>query len=269
MNNKTKGLIGFLLSVVIIIIAWIVNSWLGVAALLLAFFVLLYVLRPAIFSMTGTRKYTQGKTADAILWFSRAYATKRASLRTTVSYAYILLKNKELEKSEEILQKLIKDNPKSEQLPYIKSIVSLVLWKQGKLDDAVSMLEEVIQSYKTTSVYGSLGYMLILQGDYDKALKFNLEAHEYNSSDNIINDNLGQNYFLLGMYDNAAEIYEPLLAKAPTFPEPYYNYGLMLDKLGNREKALEMMKKALGNKFSYLSAITKEEVEAKIREFEN
>ena len=269
MNSKTKGLIGFLLSVVIIIIVWTINSWFGVAALLLAFLVMLYVLRPAIFSMTGTRKYTQGKTDEAILWFSRAYATKRANLRTTVSYAYILLKNKELERSEEILQKLIKENPKSEQLPYIKSIVSLVLWKKGKLDEAVSMLEEVIQSYKTTSVYGSLGYMLIMQGDYEKALKFNLEAHEYNSSDNIINDNLAQNYFLLGMYDKAKEIYEPLLAKAPTFPEPYYNYGLMLGKLGDREKAVELMKKALDSKFSYLSSITKEEVEASIREFEN
>ncbi len=266
MNSKMKGLIYFLMPIALIIAAWLVNNWLGVGMLLLYFFVLLYVLRPTIFTVIGSRRYGLGKSEEAITWFERAYATKRASLRTTVSYAYLLLKNRKLEKSDEILQKLIKDKPDSQHLPYVKSIMGLVLWKKGNLDEATVMLEEVIKTYKTTSVYGSLGYLLILQGDLDKALNFNLEAYKYNSSDKIINDNLGQNYFLLGMYDKATEIYEPLLAKAPTFPEPYYNYGLMLDKLGNREKALETMKKALDCKFSYLSTITRDDVEAKIRE---
>ncbi len=266
MNKTTKGLIYFLLPAVIIIVALIVNKWLGVAALLVYIAVLIYVLRSAIYTLIGSKKYTQGNIEQAMLLFGRAYATGRASIRTTVSYAYILLKNKDLQKSEEILQKLIKNNQSSPQLPYIKSIMALVLWKKGNLDEATSMQEEVIRTYRTTSVYGSLGYMLILQGDLEKALKFNLEAYEYNSSDNIINDNLGQNYLLLGMYDKATEIYEPLLAKAPTFPEPYYNYALVLDKLGDREKALETIKKALDCKFSYLSTITKDDVEAKINE---
>ena len=48
---------------------------------------------------------------------------------------------------------------------------------------------------------------------------------------------------LLGEYDKAKEIYEKLLAKAPTFPEPYYNYGLLQEKLGNKDEALESMKR--------------------------
>ncbi len=266
MNKTTKGLIYFLLPVAIIIVAMMVNKWLGIAALLVYIAVLIYLLRPAIYTFIGTRKYAQGNTEQATHLFGRAYATGRASVRAAVSYAYILLKNEDLKKSEEILQKLIKDNQRSPQLPYIKSIMALVLWKKGNLDEAAIMQEEVVKTYKTTSVYGSLGYLLILQGDLEKALKVNLEAYEFNSSDNIINDNLGQNYLLLGMYDKATEIYEPLLAKAPTFPEPYYNYALVLDKLGDREKALETMKKALDCKFSYLSTITKEDVEAKIIE---
>ncbi|NLK87467.1 MAG: tetratricopeptide repeat protein [Clostridiaceae bacterium] len=266
MNSKTKGLINFLLPAAIILIALLVNKWLGIAALLVYIVILMYMLRPSVLALIGTRKYAQGSTEEAMLLFGRAYATGRASVRTSVSYAYLLLKNKDLQKSEEILQKLINANQNSPMLPYIKSIMALVLWKKGNLNEAASMQEEVIQTYKTTSVYGSLGYLLILQGDLEKALKFNLEAYEYNSSDNIINDNLGQNYLLLGMYDKAAEIYKPLLEKAPTFPEPYYNYGLVLDKLGDREKALETMKKALDCKFSYLSTITKDDVEAKLSE---
>lgn len=266
MDKKAKGIVNFLVPAVIIIISLMINRWLGVAVLLIYIALLAYKLMPAILALIGTRKYGQGKTEEAIRLFGKAYATGRASVRTSVSYAYLLLKHRELQKSEEILQKLIGDNKNSPQLPYIKSIMALVLWKKGQIDDAAAMLEEVIKTYKTTSVYGSLGCLLILQGDLEKALKYNLEAYDYNSSDNIINDNLGQNYLLLGMYDKAAEVYEPLLAKSPTFPEPYYNYALLLEKLGNREKALETMKKALDCKFSYLGTITKEDVEAKIKE---
>jgi tetratricopeptide (TPR) repeat protein len=180
----------------------------------------------------------------------------------------LLLKNRELDKADEILQKIMGKNIQSQDLPYIKSIKALVLWKKGELDNAAAILEEVIQTYKTTSVYGSLGCMLILQGDLEKALQFNLEAYDYNSSDNIINDNLGQNYYLLGMYDKAGEVYEKLIAKAPTFPEPYYNYGLLLEKQESFDKALEMMRKAMDQKFTYLSTITKEDVEAAIKRIE-
>jgi tetratricopeptide (TPR) repeat protein len=219
--------------------------------------------------MIGGRNYARGKTGIALKWFKRAHEIKKADIKPSVSYAYLLLKNADLAESEEVLKKLLKDHPGDENVPFIKSNLALVLWKKGELGAATSMLQEVIETYKTTSVYGSLGYLLLLSGDLEKALQFNLEAHEFNSADKIILDNLGQNYYLLGMYDKSEEIYEPLVKKSPTFPEPYYNYGLLLEKRGESEKALEMMKMALGSKFSYLSSITKEDVEAKIKEFSN
>lgn len=102
-----------------------------------------------------------------------------------------------------------------------------------------------------------MGYLLILQGDYGKALEHNLAAYEYNSNDKIIQDNLGLNYYLLDMYDRSEEIYEALLEKSPTFPDPYFNYGLVFLKLNEPEKAIEYMKKALEYNFSYLSSLTK------------
>ncbi len=270
MNSKIKGLItGFILPVIVIIAATIINKWLGIAALLIYVLILAYGSRAMIFTIIGSRNYTLGKLEEATKWFGKAYATKHASVRTSVSYAYLLLKNRELQKAEEILNRIMKDNSQSQDISYIKSIMTLVMWKKGDLDQAVDILEEVIKTYKTTSIYGSLGYMLILKGDLEKALQFNLEAFDYNSSDNIINDNLGQNYYLLGMYDKANEIYEKLLSKAPSFPEPYYNFGLVLEKLGNRDKALEMIRKALDHKFTYLSTITREEVDSAIKRLES
>lgn len=270
MNKKVKRLItGFVLPVAAVIIAAMINKWLGIAALLVYLLVMAYGSLPVVYTIIGTRNYGLGKMDNALKWFGKAYATNRASVRSSVSYAYILLKNREPDKADEILRKVIKNNKESQDLPYIKSIMALVLWKKGYLDRAVAMLQEVIETYRTTSVYGSLGYLLILKGDLEKALQFNLEAYDYNSSDNIINDNLGQNYYLLGMYDKAGEIYEKLIAKAPAFPEPYYNYGLVLERQGSMHKALDMMRKAMDHKFTYLSTITKEEVEAAIKRIEN
>jgi len=270
MNSNTRILLTrFALPVIGVIIAARINKWLGIAALLVYFLILVYISRARIYTIIGTRKYGFGQLDEAIKWFGRAYATNRASVRAAVNYAYLLLKNAELQKSEEILQKVMKEHPENQEIPYIKSIMALVLWKKGELDQAVEMLGEVIQTYKTTSVYGSLGFMLIQKGDLEKALQFNLEALDFNPRDNIINDNLGQNYFLLGQYDKAREVYEKLLAKAPSFPELYYNYGLLMEKLGNKEEALESMKKALNMKFSYLSTIAREEVETAISRLEN
>ncbi|MGE5614662.1 MAG: tetratricopeptide repeat protein [Bacillota bacterium] len=270
MNKTYKYLIiGLVIPAIITIIAARINAWLGVAVLLIYLAGLSYFNRARIFSIIGSRKYTLGNTGEALKWFKKAHETKRAGARISASYAYILLRNGDLAASEDVLRQVMNSSRRTEDAPYIKSIMALVLWKKGELDNAVDMLEEIIKTYKTTSVYGSLGYLLILKGDLERALNFNLEAYDYNSSDRIIQDNLAQNYYLLGKYDKAEEIYKPLLESNPSFPEPYYNYGLLLEKLGENGRALEFMKKALDYKFTYLSSITREEVESKIREIES
>jgi len=267
MNSTLKNvIIKFIIPVAVIILLGKLSVWYALAALILYIAAILYLSRVTIYSIIGTRNYGLGNMEKAIEWFSKAYNSKKASVQASLSYAYLLLKNGDLVKSEEILQKLINENQNSPDLPKIKANMSLVLWKKGKIGEAVEMLEKVMETYKTTSVYGSLGYLLILNGDLDKALKFNLEAYEYNSSDKIILDNLGQNYLLLGMYDKAKEIYDQLLKMNPAFPEPYYNYGLLLENIGDTEAALEMLKKALDYKFTFLSSITREDVEAKIKQ---
>lgn len=261
-----KALIGFIIPVAVILLLGSLNILLALGAFLIYLAILAYILRVTLFTVLGGRNYATGKTEQALKWFKRAYESKKAGVRSSVSYAYILLKNADLVKSEEILQKLLAGHPKSEDIPLIKSNLALVFWKKGDLGAATAMLEETMETYKTTTIYGSLGYLLLLKGDLEKALQFNLEAYEYNSTDKVILDNLGQNYYLLGKYDESKEIYETLVAKAPTFPEAYYNYGLLLLQLGNNEKALEMMEKARDCKFSYLSSISREEVETKIQE---
>jgi tetratricopeptide (TPR) repeat protein len=143
------------------------------------------------------------------------------------------------------------------------------MWRNGKLDKAIEMLSNVHKSYKTIITYQNLGYFLILKGDYDKALEFNLDAYDYDASNPGILDNLAQNYYLKGNYDKAFELYEVLMSKKPAFPSAYYNFALTLLKKDKIEEALENLKKAINCKFTFLSEISKSEVESKIKEVEN
>jgi tetratricopeptide (TPR) repeat protein len=265
-NSIVKLLISFLLPIAVIIIAGKINIWYGIAAAAIYIAIAAYFSRATIYALIGSRNYGKRDLDKALKWFKKAYAANRSNIKTAVSYAYILLRSGQPSEAEEILRNLLKKDISQDDESYIKSNLALAIWKNGNLDEAVAMLEEVIKTYKTTSVYGSLGYLLIAQGDLEKALKLNLEAYEYNSSDKIIRDNLGQNYYLLGMNDKAKEIYEPLISQSPAFPEPYYNYGLVLAALGDKQAGISIMKKALNFKFSYLSTVSKEEIEKKLKE---
>jgi tetratricopeptide (TPR) repeat protein len=261
-----SALLKFILPIIIIFIAFTSNALAGLALLLIYAAILAYTGRATLFRLIGGTQYSKGNLEQALAWFEKSCNTKKAKPGAIISYGYILLKTGHPDKAEQVLLDLLKKKPGKDNEFQIKSNLSLVYWKKGRLDEAVALLEEVIAEYKTTTIYGSLGYLLIMQGDLDKALKFNLEAYDYNSTNAIILDNLAQNYFLKGMFDESQETYGKLLAQNPSFPEAYYNYALLLVELGQKDKALEMLEKALNSKFSYLSDLTVEKVNKKLEE---
>lgn len=268
-SKLTKFFIKIVLPIVVLWILFTYNMLLGLTVLLLGIAFLIYRSRASLLAYIGSIKYSRGSLEDGIKWFKRSYNTGKAKPKTVTSYAYLLLKSGKLAESERILTELIASHPNKDSDMYAKSNLALVLWKKDELDKAIEMLEEVIKEYRNSTIYGSLGYLLISKGDYDKALQFNLEAYKYNDSNTIIMDNLGQIYHLTGQYEKSVEIYEKLMAKNPTFPAAYYNYGLLLFDTNQLEKSEEMLEKSLGYAFSFLSTIKKEDIEAKLEEIRN
>lgn len=266
MSGKKKAFLKFILIAVVLLVLFFINYKIGFIALLLLFAYLFYAGRASLFTLTGTLKYSRGSIDQALVWFKRANDTGRAKIKSVISYAYLLLKNGRIDESEVILRKLLQSGISRDDEMLARSNLALAVWKKGDLDSAVSMLEEILPDYKNSNIYGSLGYFLILKGDLDRALQFNLEAHEYNNSNTVILDNLGQTYHLAGQDEKALEIYETLISKNPAFPEAYYNYSLVLKKLGRSEQALEMAEKALEYRFTFLSTINRDDIEEKIKE---
>ncbi|HBM79545.1 MAG TPA: hypothetical protein DD426_01680 [Clostridiaceae bacterium] len=269
MNGKYPFLTKFILPVIIIVLAFLLNKTVGL--ILVAAYVLygIYAFMPRYYSIRGKVRYAKDDINGAISWFKRAYKSGRAGLKTKVSYAYLSLKVGNVDIAEKILKEMVKLKLNADDEIIVKSNYALVLWKRNKLDEAISMLQDLCKKYRNSTVYSSLGYFYILNGDLDKALEFNLKAHDYNGTDNIITDNLGQTYYLMGEYEKSAEVYKKLMERSPSFPEPYYFYGSALYKMGKKDEAVEMIKKALEHKFSNLSTITKKMVEEKLKSIED
>jgi hypothetical protein len=62
MINKYKGLItGFILPAAAVIIASMVNKWLGIGVLAVYLLVFVYISRASIYTLIGTRSYGLGK----------------------------------------------------------------------------------------------------------------------------------------------------------------------------------------------------------------
>lgn len=261
--KKYMNIIAFILALFIFLV---INK-------LIAFlFIIVYLVRmnlATIIYYIGSNKYKMGKIDDAYKYFKMAYNTKGSPIKIKLYYIYNLLLKGDLDQSEKLLNQLSKGKLTSDDEINIKLNMSIVFWKRNSIAQAVNILMELYKKYKTTVIYQNLGYFLILQNDYTKALDMNLEAYKFNSSNAGILDNLGTTYYMLGEYDKSLKIYEELMITKPSFSSAYYYYASTLLKLNKPEEALLTLKEALNCNFTFLSAISKKELESKITEIEN
>lgn len=211
----------------------------------------------------------QGNLTDALIEFDKML-DRKPKYYAMVQYAFFLIKAGEYEKAEKLYNNYIfKDISKKKPKDKILSDINyaLLVWKKGDLDYAIELTEDLLEKYKTTSIYVNLGLFLILKGDYEKALKVNLEAYDFSPENLGVLDNLGMNYYYLGDYENSKKIYEQLFSikENPSFADCYFNYGRLLNKLDQKETAKAFLEKALTAEFSVFSSVTKEHVEEELK----
>lgn len=222
-----------------------------------------------IYAIKANSAYQKGNVQETIAWLEKAYKTGNAKVNIVTTYGYVLLKSGRPDEAIRIFEEQLSSSKLSNNDIYnVKSNYALALWKKDQLGEAISMFEEIIPHYKNTNIYGSLGYLYNLNKDLEKALNFNLEAYDYNNTGAVILDNLGQAYFLTGDLENADKIFKKLMGLNPKFPEAFYDYALVLEKMGDREKCIEKLRNALLYKSNYLSAITTEDIENKLEQME-
>ncbi len=252
------------LAVISIILCFVINKWLGIAALACAIIYAVYTLIPSIYANRGNVEFSQGNDEEALKWYKKAVDTKHANVIIRASYAFLLLKTGHPEDAETVLNLILM----SKNLPANKRNIAkqhrcMVYYKLGRLDEAIEEAEELFENYKNSAVYGMLGYFKILNGDdLNETLNFCLEAYDFNSDDRDILDNLSIVYYKLGQYDKAKEISDKLIKTAPKFIEAFYHGAQIREKCGDTEGALELLENIEDCQRSYLTTVSEEEIES-------
>ncbi len=265
-------IIYILCAAILIVLAYKFNILLGlgITALLLAYGIYSFI--PNYYVIKANKAYQAGDFNESKKWYKKAYDTGRAKINIKISYAYILLRTGDTDEAEDVLNRIIRvKGVKPENKLKAKQQRCMVYFKQGRLDEALEEAYEIYDNgnYKNTTLYGMLGYFKYLNDDVDEALRFCLEAYEYNSDDRDIMDNLSLCYYKKGEYEKARELSDKIISSNPQFVEAYYHGAQIAVKCGNYETAREYLDKIPGCRWSNMTTVTHEEVEELTKEIED
>ena len=121
------------------------------------------------------------------------------------------------------------------------------------------------QKSPTGDTYGALGYLLIEQGDAEKALAFNQNALEYDDEDPVVLDNLGQIYYrLLDDKEKALEYFKKAHEIKPSQIDTLWFLSRYDVDNGKKDEAIEKLETALEGRFSPLNFANKAMIQEEI-----
>ena len=251
-----------LLMAVLFVAFYYGGALIGGIVALIALIITVYSMLPDIYALIGQRKYVQGNDADGLKWLNRSYNTGRMNTHTAVYYAYILIKNSELDKAQTVTNLMLgRKNIKPDDKTMAKHNLSLIEYRRGNLEDAMEMAQSIFDAGKSTLIYGTLGYYKILHGDAD-AFDFCKKAVEYNDDDNTILDNYLHVLIQKNMFDDAVQYANKLMDKSPKFVEAYYHSAQIYNALGDKKLASDTLDKTEKCVKTFMTTVTDEQIQA-------
>ena len=146
-------------------------------------------------------KHSKGETEEAYKEYGELFeAGKMVDAKYLLPYSILLMRRGEYEKAREVLKKAEKSpgGINAEQRATLLTNYAVCCWKLGRRDYALELMEEVHRKNPNGNSYGTLGYLLVENGDFDRALAFTKQALEYDDEDPIALDNMAQTYYWLG-----------------------------------------------------------------------
>jgi len=215
----------------------------------------------------AVRAFRRGDEPATLAAFALAEAAGRLTTDQTASFAYLALKNGRTDEAGDLIGKALAHGRRGRALKdpernLLETYRALVLWKGGKLDEAVALLEELLaEGYRTATLYGNLGYLLVLQGSLDRAEEVCKEAADWDPEGKVILDNLASLHLERERWTEAAEVYDRLLALEPKFPEAWHGAALAALRTGNAAEARKRWQRALELPFHSLTTVDRSTVE--------
>ena len=239
----------------------------SILGLVLALIYLSFVMHADILMMKGSKAIKKGNIKEGVALYEKAINNKKLNTDYLIYAPYAFLRYGYEDKCAYAIKKA---EEKKVLTPYQKKNLlttkGLYLWRTGKGEEAEKAFYDAHNAGVDSQTYSHVGFILLENKKYDEAYEFNKEAMEYNEDDISIMDNMALSHYYKGEIDEALALYDKIMDKGTRFPVVYYNHALSLIKKGDIEKAKEQLNKALSYKFSHIAAVSKEEIEAKIKE---
>lgn len=205
--------------------------------------------------------HSKGDLTEARKLYDEVYAEGIEGPTVLLPYSILLLRTGEYEKAKEVLRKVEK-SPKPlspDQRAQMLTHYAVASWKTGRLDYAIGLLREVHRKNPNGTNYGTLGFLLIEQGDLEEALAFNTEAVEYDEEDAVALDNLAQVYYrLAGDKEEALKWFRKAYEEKEGAIDTNYFLAQYDMEAGNFDAAREKLNVALQGRFSPLNYATPE-----------
>lgn len=221
------------------------------------------------YGLLGYFNHTRGMNDKAMSWYKKAEKNDVTSPSFQMAYGVLLLRSGYFEEAKRIFEKMLVFYPKNENVKINAKInLALVYWKLGELDTAIERMQELHNKLKNSNTYGTLGYFLVEKGDYEEALKFNMDALDYDDTDSVVLDNIGQIYYRQGDIDKAFTYFQKAHEQKEDQVVTLYYLAEIYKQRGELDKARELLESALKCNISALSIVSRETVELKLKELD-
>ena len=127
----------------------------------------------------------------------------------------------------------------------VNYLLGMIYEKQGKLDDAIDVFENIIKQEPTAANYTRLGYYYALKQNYKVAEKQLDKAIEKEPLNSEILYLAGLNYIDCAKFDKAKKAFEQVSYLRPDFLDSKFYLALSYDKLKNFNKAEQLLKEII------------------------
>ncbi len=227
-----------------------------------------------VIAMRAYTKQIKGDLEGAYALYEKAAARGGFSDKNCrLGHAILLLRHGEIERAKQAFIAIAKDNSMPAVIRYNARVnLALVRWKLGDTERAIEVLENMEKDGVNTRIYESLGFLYTEKGDLDKALEYNRQAIEYDDSNAVILDNMGQTLYYLALRErldgNGERALELMREAAPYFDRAlearkeqtasWYYKAAIARELGDEETCEEAIERGLGCSFSAMSTVTRE-----------
>lgn len=174
------------------------------------------------------------------------------------------------------LDKVLADVPDYSHGYYLRGIYKK---NDGDIDDAIEDLSMAIVLspknsyfyYSRAELYQKQGQQDLAEADYRKVIELEEKPEDYSC--------IPYAYLGLGDYEKAIAVVDTTIARDSTSNSPYYNAACVYSRMGNKEKAIEYLRKAIELGYRHFGHISRdtdldnirdsEEFKELIREFNN